>query len=204
MAWYRVITSHCLSQTCTVIKTISCSFSSPHMGWSGPQMVWQHLRDTLWCQHTLEVNASLAPACCISTCNTHPGHMRCTTSPLQRGRWYTSRSLVVVKMWRTCDFRCVRLGPRVSWVWSSIDNIWIYSKEGGGISSYMCYTLIGQLTHQVQNTITSFLVFIDLLNIFSSAEGKHFQDCWLIIVRPPLRVLLLCTCFSRFSLQLLA
>lgn len=39
----------------------------------------------------------------------------------------------------TRDFRRVGLTPRVSGVWSCITNIWMHSREGGGISGYRGY-----------------------------------------------------------------
>lgn len=160
-AWYSIITSHCLSHTCTRIRTISCPFSPPRM------MVWPAdgvaTSERHWGVSTRSPSAaSLTPACCVCTCNTHLGQLRWTTPPVTGGR-YTPRSLAVVRVRRTCGLRCVRLRPRVSRVWCCVTNIWTYSREGGGISGYRCHSFT-RTADSVQSSIKPFLVLIDLLN----------------------------------------
>lgn len=67
--------------------------------------------------------------------------MRCGDLPPWRRAVHTKLSFCVAfeGVWLTRNLRGVRLTPRVSWVWSCITNIWIYSREGGGISNYRAY-----------------------------------------------------------------
>lgn len=165
MAWYSIITSHYLSHTCTGIGTIRCPFSPPGM------MVWPADAVATSERHTEasgHARARLHPSH-QHAAFAHATHVRDrwdqTTPPLQSfggGVLHQGARLLWEWVQRTCDCRCVRLCPRVSRVWFCVTNIWTYSREGGGISSY-AFT---RTADSVQSTIKPFLALIDILNRF--------------------------------------
>lgn len=141
-----------LSHTCTNNKPALYALLF-HTHWNlsyGRQMACKHLRDTLRTYRCRQFNTymvsryltvSLTQTCCACTCNIQYIDTRCSNLPLWKVAVYTKLSCCVAfeGVWLTCNFRCVRLTPCVSCVWSCITNIWMYSREGGGISNYKGY-----------------------------------------------------------------
>lgn len=87
--------------------------------------------------------STLSPSSTYSVCHSH-GHAHatwmdaeCRNLPPWMGAAHTKLSRALLQGgWLTANLRCVSLAPCVSWVWTWVTNIWMYSREGAGISNY--------------------------------------------------------------------
>lgn len=119
-----------------VCVSLSCISSSPHTAhtcYVNTQTEIHPECTYTWSQFNTYMVSRNQTAPLTQTCCVHAERVVPCLS--DRGQ-YTPR-------WLTCHLRSIGLAPRVSWVWSSITNIWMHSREGegeGGASGTMRVT----------------------------------------------------------------